>query len=183
MNLEGNKISGSRNWAVYGRDFLSRYDPDPLRYYLTVTMPETRDSDWDWDDFYHRNNDELVATWGNLANRVLSFAYKHWEGIVPDPETLTDLDKDLLATVEAGFESVGNEIEAVRLRSAIQEAMRIASEVNKYLDTTAPWTTIKTDKQAAGRAVYTAMRAIDSLKIPVCTIYSFYKRKTSPISW
>ena len=104
MNLEGNKISGSRNWAVYGRDFLSRYDPDPLRYYLTVTMPETRDSDWDWDDFYHRNNDELVATWGNLANRVLSFAYKHWEGIVPDPETLTDLDKDLLATVEAGFE-------------------------------------------------------------------------------
>ena len=114
MNLEGNKISGSRNWAVYGRDFLSRYDPDPLRYYLTVTMPETRDSDWDWDDFYHRNNDELVATWGNLANRVLSFAYKHWEGVVPDPGELTDIDTDLLSSVEAGFETIGNEIEAVR---------------------------------------------------------------------
>ena len=165
MNLEGKKISGSRNWAVYGRDFLSRYDPDPLRYYLTATMPETRDSDWDWDDFYHRNNDELVATWGNLANRILSFAYKHWEGIVPDPGELTKIDLELIESVEAGFESVGNEIEAVRLRSAVQEAMRIASEVNKYLDTTAPWITIKTDKLAAARAVYVAMRAIDSLKI------------------
>ena len=165
MNLEGKKISGSRNWAVYGRDFLSRYDPDPLRYYLTATMPETRDSDWDWDDFYHRNNDELVATWGNLANRILSFAYKHWEGIVPDPGELTKIDLELIESVEAGFESVGNEIEAVRLRSAVQEAMRIASEVNKYLDTTAPWLTIKTDKLAAARAVYVAMRSIDSLKI------------------
>ena len=90
MNLEGQKISGSRNWAVWGLDFLTRYDPDPLRYYLTVNMPETRDTDWDWDDFYHRNNDELVATWGNLANRVLSFAYKHWEGVVPEPGELTD---------------------------------------------------------------------------------------------
>ncbi len=165
MNLEGKKISGSRNWAVYGRDFLSRYDPDPLRYYLTATMPETRDSDWDWDDFYHRNNDELVATWGNLANRILSFAYKHWEGIVPDPGELTKIDIELIKSVESGFESVGTEIEAVRLRSAVQEAMRIASEVNKYLDTTAPWITVKTDKLAAARAVYVAMRAIDSLKI------------------
>jgi methionyl-tRNA synthetase len=165
LNLEGQKISGSRNWAVYGRDFLTRYDPDPLRYYLTVTMPESRDADWDWNDFYHKNNDELVATWGNLANRVLSFAYKHWEGVVPDPGELTQVDLDLIKTVEAGFESVGKEIEAVRLRAALQEAMRIASEVNKYLDQTAPWVAIKTDKPAAGRAIYTAIRAIDSLKI------------------
>lgn len=177
MNLEGKKISGSRNWAVYGGDFLTRYDPDPLRYYLTVTMPETRDSDWDWDDFYHRNNDELVATWGNLANRVLSFAYKHWEGVVPDPGELTEIDKELLTSVEAGFETIGNEIEAVRLRSAIQEAMRIASEVNKYLDTTAPWTTIKTDRQSAARAVYTAMRSIDSLKILFAPFIPFTSEK------
>lgn len=165
LNLEKKKISGSRNWAVYGRDFLTRYDPDPLRYYLTSIMPETRDADWDWEEFYHRNNDELVATWGNLANRVLSFAYKHWEGKVPDPGTLMDEDKTLLAEVEKGFETVGTEIEAVRLRAALAEAMRIASEVNKYLDTSAPWFTVKEDKTAAGRAVYTAMKAIDSLKI------------------
>lgn len=173
MNLEGKKISGSRNWAVYGRDFLTRYDPDPLRYYLTVTMPESRDSDWDWNDFLHRNNDELVATWGNLANRVLSFAYKHWEGKVPEPGQLTDVDNELLTKVEAGFETVGKEIEAVRLRSALQEAMRIASEVNKYLDQTAPWTTVKIDKEAAGRTIYTAIKAIDSIKIMLAPFIPF----------
>lgn len=165
MNLEGKKISGSRNWAVYGRDFLSRYDPDPLRYYLTVTMPESRDADWDWGDFYHRNNDELVATWGNLANRVLAFAYKHWQGVIPEPGQLTEIDNQLLSTIENGFKTVGDEIEAVRLRSALQEAMRLASEVNKYLDTTAPWNVVKNDKAAAGRSIYVAMKSIDCLKI------------------
>lgn len=165
LNLEGKKISGSRNWAVWGLDFLTRYDPDPLRYYLTSVMPETRDADWDWDEFYHRNNDELVATWGNLANRVLSFAYKYWEGVVPDPGELTKADEELLSAVENGFETVGAEIEAVRLRSALGEAMRLASEVNKYLDTSAPWKAVKEDKAAAARSIYVAMKAIDSLKI------------------
>jgi len=107
MNMEGRKISGSRNWAVWGADFLSRYDPDPLRYYLTVNMPESKDTDWDWEGFLRRNNDELVATWGNLANRVLSFAYRNWDGCVPDPGELRPDDLELLAAVEAGFESVG----------------------------------------------------------------------------
>ncbi len=165
MNLEGQKISGSRNWAVWGKDFLSRYDPDPLRYYLTVNMPESKDTDWDWEDFFHRNNDELVATWGNLANRVLAFTCKHWENRVPEPGELTRMDKDLLAQIEKGFETVAQEMEAVRLRAALGEGMRLATEVNKYLDQTAPWTAIKTDKAAAARSVYTALKAIDSLKI------------------
>ncbi len=84
MNLEGKKISGSRNWAVWGNDALTRYDADALRYYLTVNMPEAKDSDWDWAEFVARNNNELVATWGNLANRVLAFCYKNWDGHVPD---------------------------------------------------------------------------------------------------
>ena len=84
MNLEGKKISGSRNWAVWGRDALTRFDPDAIRYYLTVNMPEAKDSDWDWAEFVARNNNELVATWGNLANRVLAFCYKNWDGHVPD---------------------------------------------------------------------------------------------------
>ncbi len=165
MNLKEKRISGSRNWGVWGRDFLTRYDPDPLRYYLTVNMPEMRDTDWDWEDFRSRNNDELVATWGNLANRVLSFAYKHWQGVVPQPGRLDSLDRQLLETVEGGFITVGREIEAVHLRAALAEAMRLASEVNKYLDQTAPWTAIKTDREAAARSIYTALRAIDSLKI------------------
>jgi methionyl-tRNA synthetase len=173
MNLEGQKISGSRNWAVWGADFLTRYDPDPLRYYLTVNMPESKDTDWDWEDFYKRNNDELVATWGNLANRVLSFCYKHWEGVIPQPGELTPLDRELLQAVEGGFRSVAAEMEAVRLRAALGEAMRLASEVNKYLDQTAPWQAIKSDRQAAARAIYTAIIAIDNLKLMLAPFIPF----------
>ncbi len=164
MNLEGKKISGSRNWAVWGHDFLSRYDPDPLRYYLTANMPENRDSDWDWQDFLQRNNNELVATWGNLANRVLLFAFRNWAGRVPQPNELRPLDHQILAKVEDGFRSVGENIEAVHLRTALQEGMALASEVNRYLDETAPWFEIKKDKEAAATSIYTALRAIDSIK-------------------
>lgn len=173
MNLEGRKISGSRNWAVWGLDFLSRYDPDPLRYYLTANMPESKDTDWDWGDFVRRNNDELVATWGNLANRVLAFAYRNWEGLVPTPGELRPADVEILATVEAGFRSVGEHFNAVRLRAALIEAMRVASEVNKYLDQAAPWFEIKTDKAAASATIYTALRAIDSLKVLLAPFLPF----------
>ena len=173
LNLEGQKISGSRNWAIWGLDFLSRYDPDPLRYYLTANMPETKDSDWDWEDFFNRNNNELVATWGNLVNRVLSFAYRNWDGTVPVPGELRHIDRDLLASVEAGFDTVGDLLDSVRLRAALFEAMRLATEVNKYLDTTAPWFEIKEDKATAATTVYTALRAIDSLKLLLAPFLPF----------
>ena len=177
MNLEGQKISGSRNWAVFGRDFLTRYDPDPLRYYLTANMPEMRDTDWDWQDFLSRNNNELVATWGNLANRVLSFTVKNFDGKVPEPGALTPLDKELISTVEGGFESIGALLDAVQLRSALAEGMRLATEVNRYLDTTAPWKEIKVDRQAAARAVYTSLRCIDSLSILLAPFLPFTSEK------
>jgi methionyl-tRNA synthetase len=167
MNLEGQKISGSRNWAVWGRDALTRYDPDALRYYLTVNMPENHDSDWDWKEFVARNNGELVATWGNLANRVLSFCYKNWEGHVPaiDPLALRPADLELLKGIEAGFQSVGECLDGVKLRLALQEAFRLASTVNQYLDQMAPWHAVKTDKDSAALTIYTALKAIDSLKV------------------
>jgi len=167
MNLEGRKISGSRNWAVWGLDALTRYDADALRYYLTVNMPENKDSDWDWAEFLARNNNELVATWGNLANRVLAFCYKHWEGHVPDVDlaTLRDTDLRLMSVIENGFTTVGAELEAVRLRSALTEAMKLATAVNQYLDQTAPWSAIKTDRDEAAKTIYTALKAIDSLKV------------------
>ena len=167
MNLEKQKISGSRNWAVWGRDALTRYDADALRYYLTVNMPEARDSDWDWAEFVARNNNELVATWGNLANRVLAFCYKHWDGYVPavDESTLRPADIDLLAIIENGFITVGAELEAVRVRSAIGETMKLATAVNVYLDVNAPWTVIKADKDSAALTVFTALKSIDSLKV------------------
>jgi methionyl-tRNA synthetase len=165
MNLEGDKISGSRNWAIWGLDFLDRYDPDTLRYYLTANMPESKDTDWDWQDFLNRNNNELVATWGNLANRVLSFSYKHWDGEVPSPGELRPADQEIITTVEKGFKTIGEHIDAVHLRAGLAEGMRLASEVNKYLDQSAPWFEIKTDKPAAGTTIFTALQVIDSLKV------------------
>ncbi len=173
MNLEGQKISGSRNWAVWGLDALERYDPDALRYYLTFNMPETRDTDWDWAEFLARNNNELVATWGNLANRVLSFSFKHWDGHIPTPSVLRPADEEILRTIENGFKTVGEMLDGVRLRAGLGEAIRLASEVNKYLDSAGPWFEIKTDKAAAGTTIYTALRCIDSLKILLAPFLPF----------
>jgi len=165
MNLEGQKISGSRNWAVWGLDFLTRYDPDALRFYLTINMPELRDSDWDWDEFIARNNNDLVATWGNLVNRTLPFAYKNWDGLVPDPGELRPEDKEIIAIIETGFKTVGEQLEAVHLRAALSEVLRLASEGNKYLDLFKPWFEIKKDKAAAAKTIYTGLRIVDSLKL------------------
>ena len=164
MNMQDQKLSGSRGWAVWGLDFLTRYQPDALRFYLTINMPETKDSNWDWDDFVTRINSQLVATWGNLANRVLSFAHKHWEGQIPTPRELTPADTAILETIEKGFDAVGEQLDNVRLRAALQTALELASEVNKYLDETAPWSEVKVDKQRAGTIIYTALQCIDHLK-------------------
>ena len=165
MNLEGRKISGSKNWAVWGLDALDRYDCDALRYYLTVAMPENRDTDWDWEEFYQRNNSELVATWGNLVNRVLSFTWKNFEGKIPQPVQLRESDEELLAVIRQGFEEVGSRIERVELKAALAEAMRLASEVNKYLDVHAPWFEIKSDPEEAAKSLFTAIQVISWLKL------------------
>ncbi len=173
MNLEGKKISGSRHWGVWVQEAAATYGPDPLRYYLTVNMPEAHDSDWDWDDFVRRNNDELVATWGNLVNRVLTFAYRHWEGHLPQPGELGAADLDLMARVEGGLESVAARYEAVQLRAALGEAMALATEVNRYLDQQGPWFQIKNDRPAAARTIFTAVRAIDTINLMLAPVIPF----------
>lgn len=177
MTFEGAQFSKSRKWAVWLPDILERYDADAIRYYVAAAMPESRDSDFSWADFLSRNNDELVATWGNLANRVTSFAYKHWDGRVPEPGDLTAQDQELIEQVEGGFETVGAHLEAVHMRAALQEAMRLAREVNGYLDR-APWfKVIEEDRPAAARTVYTALRAVDSLKILLAPFLPFSSEK------
>lgn len=164
MNIEGAQFSKSRNWAVWLPDILERYHPDAIRFYVAAAMPEARDSDFSWSEFVRRNNDELVAAWGNLANRVLSFAYKHWEGVVPQPGDLRPEDQELIEKMEAGFGTVGEKLSAVNLRAALNEALALAREANAYLDQ-APWfSVIKDDPQKAATTVYTALKAIDSLK-------------------
>ena len=106
--------------------FLSKYHPDTLCCYLTATAPETRDTEFSWEDFVERNNNELVATWGTLANRMLSFACKRFDGVVPEPGNLDAEDRELLANVEAGFETVSELCNAVKLRAALGEALALA---------------------------------------------------------
>jgi len=153
LNFRGGKFSKSRDAFVDVPYFLSKYDPDPLRYYLTATAPETRDTEFFWEDFVERNNNELVATWGTqgVANRMLSFAYKRFDGRVPEPGELDDEDRALLAKVEAGFETIGALYDAVKLRSALSEVLALAREANGYLDRKAPWFQIKTDRQCVDR--------------------------------
>ena len=129
------------------------------------------------------NNNQLVATWGNLANRMLSFAYKNWDGRVPeiDPANLREADLSLLSVIEKGFETVGKEYDAVHLRAALGEAMKLATEVNRYIDANAPWTSIKTDRNAAALTVYTALKAIDSLKVLFAPILPFTSEKLHTI--
>ena len=177
LTLEGGKFSTSRDWAVWLPDVLAAYDPDAIRFYLTAVMPETADSDFTWADFVQRNNSELVGTWGNLVNRVLKFAYKHWDGRVPEPGPLRDIDRDLLEQVNNAFARVGDLLEAVKLRQALNEALATARAVNTYLDH-APWfSVVKTDKASAATTVYTALKAIDSIKVLLAPFLPFTSEK------
>jgi methionyl-tRNA synthetase len=128
-------------------------------------MPETRDTDWLWGDFVSRNNDELVATWGNLVNRALTFAYKRFNGQVPTPGPLADVDTQLLEKIEAGFAPIGELIAGCQFRAALREVMALAREANRYLEEKGPWFQIKEDVEAAGTTIYVALKAIDSLKV------------------
>ncbi len=173
MNMEGRKISGSMNWGVWMLDALERYDPDPLRYYLTAVMPETRDSDWSWEGFVTRNNSELVANWGNLTNRVLNMIKRYFDGVVPEPGPLTSQDEALLAEIGAGFETVGALYDGCKFRAALQETLRLSTLVNQYLEETSPWRTAKTDLVATGRSLYVALQAINGLKVLFAPVLPF----------
>jgi methionyl-tRNA synthetase len=173
MTIEHNKFSKSRQRAVWLPDLLTCYDPDVIRYYIASVLPETDDTDFSWDALVHRTNDELIAAWGNLVHRVLSFAVRHWEGQVPTPGVLHSADQALLTQVEAGFTTVGELLEAVKLRAALREAMGLVRAVNGYL-TQAPWfSVIKEDKTTAATTVYSALRAIDSLTVLLAPFVPF----------
>lgn len=164
LTMEGKQFSTSRNVVVYVGDVLDRYSADALRYYLTAAGPETQDADFTWAEFVRRNNDELVANWGNLVNRVLTSVFRSF-GEVPAAGVPTDDDRAVLAAVEVGFDTVGRLIEETRFRAALGEAMQLATRVNQYLTRQAPWAALETDRARAGTILHVALRCIDSLKV------------------
>src|SRR5450432_3947525 len=138
LTMEGKKFSSSRSVVIYVRDFLARYNVDALRYYVAVAGPENQDTDFTWSEFIRRNNDELLANWGNLVNRSVSFAARNI-GSIPAAGTLTDADHALLAATSGGFAGVGEELGRSKFKAGVNEAMRVIGEANKYFSEQAPW--------------------------------------------
>jgi len=162
--VRGAKASTSRGLAIWANDFLSRYDADALRYHLAASMPENGDSDFTWTEFLRRNNDELVATWGNLVHRVLTFTHRHFDEQVPDPGELDAAADSLLMRAEAALAETGEHISACHFRAGLGSALALAQEANRYLDEQAPWRTISQDRQAAARSLYVVIGVINTLK-------------------
>lgn len=158
LTMEGRKFSSSRQVVIYVRDFLDRYDADALRYFIAVAGPESQDTDFTWAEFLRRNNDELVAGWGNLVNRSVSMAAKNFGAIPPGGE-LTAEDRALLDTARKAFAQVGALIEKHRQKQAISEAMRVVGEANKYLSDQAPWK-MKDDRERMGTVLHVALQAV-----------------------
>ena len=177
LTIKGSKQSTSKRLAVWVPDYLERYDPDPLRYYLTAIMPETADADFTWAGFVQRNNDELVATWGNLVNRVLTFTYKNFDKSVPEPGKLADADQALISRVEEALEEAGREIAAGNFRSALEAGMSAAREANRYVENSAPWKLIKEDRERCATVLYTAIAAINGLKTALYPFLPFTCQK------
>jgi methionyl-tRNA synthetase len=172
LTMEGRKFSSSRGAEILVRDFLARYDPDALRYFVSIAGPETQDTDFTWSEFVRRNNDELVATWGNLVNRTLQSAYKNF-GSVPEPAALREADAALLREIADGFDVIGALLEATRFKSALQEAMRLAALGNQYVAEQAPWTLLESNRERAATVLYVALRAIDNLKVLLAPFLPF----------
>jgi len=165
LTIEGRKLSSSRNWAVWVPDYLLRYQPDPLRYLLSINMPENSDTDFSWREFVRRNNDELVATYGNLAQRTLTFIYKKFNGTVPPSGKLNTESLGLIADAQAVMNKVADAITRCSFKEGVREAMTLAAKANRYLEATSPWKLIKENEAAAASALYTVLAVLNALKI------------------
>ena len=163
LTMEGRKFSSSRAVVIYVRDFLASYDVDALRYYVAVAGPENQDTDFTWSEFVRRNNDELVATWGNLVNRAVSFAARNI-GSIPAAGALTDSDADLLARSRQSFEVVGAHLNRSRFKFATTEAMRTVAEANKYFSEQAPWKLRESDPERMRTVLHVALQLVDDAK-------------------
>ncbi|MFC4095315.1 methionine--tRNA ligase [Euzebyella saccharophila] len=167
LNLEGNKLSTSKNWAVWLHEYLEEFPDmqDVLRYTLTANAPETKDNDFTWKDFQARNNNELVAILGNFINRVVVLTNKYYEGVVPAPSNFTELDRETLDTLKKYPEIISTSLERYRFREAAQEFMNLARLGNKYLADEEPWKVIKQDEERVKTIMYVALQIAAGLAV------------------
>ena len=167
LNLEGNKLSTSKNWAVWLHEYLEEFPDmqDVLRYALTANAPETKDNDFTWKDFQSRNNNELVAIFGNFVNRVAVLTHKYYDGKVPTPTKLLEVDKEALKALKEFPETLSSSLERYRFREGSQQLMNLARLGNKYLADQEPWKLIKTDEKRVQTIMYVALQIATGLAI------------------
>ena len=177
VNMEQKQMSTSRNWAVNLGDYLSRYDPDPLRYALSSIMPESSDSNFSWSEYVRRNNDELVATFGNLAHRVLSMTQRYFDGVIPDAVGVNDKDIGLMTLCDTTLSNVAEEISNCHFRKALDLSMALAQETNKYIDEKAPWKEFKNNSDHAGNTLHHCLNVLNALKISLNPFIPFSTEK------
>ena len=179
LNLEGDKISTSRNWAVWLHEYLQDFPDkqDVLRYVLTANAPETKDNDFTWKDFQTRNNNELVAILGNFVNRSVVLTHKYFNGNVPEIIQLNDYDKDVLSQIPKITAAVEKSIENFRLREALKEAMNLARLGNKYLADTEPWKIIKTNEERVKTILNISLQISANLSILIEPFLPFTAKK------
>ena len=167
LNLEGDKISTSRNWAVWAHEYLEQFPgkEDVMRYVLTANAPETKDNDFSWKDFQARNNSELVAIFGNFVNRAIVLTHKYFGGKVPACGELLDIDREVLASIPELRASLERNIEGYHFREALKDAMSIARAGNKYISDTEPWKVAKTDMERTGTILNVCLQICADLAI------------------
>lgn len=165
LNIEGEKLSTSRNWAVWVDEYLEAFPPDPLRYYLEANSPENKDADFAWKDFQSRNNSELADVLGNLVNRSLSFVERHFEARVPPAADLQDADRAFLSNIAEAAARIGNAIEEFQVRRALMELMDLARSGNRYFNDAAPWMSIKSDRARCASTLNTILQLQAALAV------------------
>ncbi|MFO7826211.1 MAG: methionine--tRNA ligase [Cyclobacterium sp.] len=167
LNLEGQKISTSRNWAVWLHEYLEEFpgQEDVLRYVLTANAPETKDNDFTWKDFQARNNNELVAVYGNFINRAVVLTHKYFQGKVPEKSSLQPIDEEVMLALQSYPDKIAQSLERYRFREALALMMDFARTGNKYLADTEPWKTIKTDRERTGTILNIALNIAANLSI------------------
>jgi len=179
LNFSGEKMSAGRGKGVWLPDLLERFDPDQIRYYGIATMPETKDTDFEWEDFERRNNSELLAVYGNFVHRALTFADKNFHHEIPPAAFLDATDKAMIRAVEQQWKKVGQNLEYVHLKDAMKEAIQLARLGNQYVDQKAPWNLLKTDRAACGTAIHVALRVSRALAVLMAPFLPF----SSPRLW
>ena len=177
LNIEGGKLSTSRNWAAWLPDYLKEFPADPLRYALAVNLPENRDVDFTWRDFHARNNNELADILGNFVNRVAVFIQKNYQGRVPDAVAEDAAGGEVMNAIAEAPKKLGDLIEAFRMKEAAREVMTLPALGNRYFDKQAPWRSLKENPKECDRTMATCMRLVSSLEILLYPFLPFTSRK------